>query len=88
MAFDVLLHQKATKEIAKLDTETQQRLKKKLKELEEHPRRGKPLKYSAFWSLRVGKYRVIYEINIASERVVVLYVGHRDKVYSDFSKMF
>jgi len=87
MVFEVLLHKKATKEISRLDAEMQQRIKKKLKELREYPKRGKPLKYSTFWSLRVGKYRAIYEVDVTNKRVIVLYIDHRDKVYSDFSKL-
>jgi len=30
----------------------------------------------------------IYEIDRGKNQVVVLFVGHREKVYDDFSKMF
>jgi mRNA-degrading endonuclease RelE of RelBE toxin-antitoxin system len=36
----------------------------------------------------VGDYRAIYEIDRDESRVVVLFVGHRKKVYDDFSKVF
>jgi len=61
----------------------------KLRELETDPEKiGKPLKYSDFWSLRVGDYRAIYEINRDKDQAIVLFIGHRKKVYDDFSTMF
>ncbi len=44
------------------------------------------MKHSHFRSLRAGDYRAIYEMQ--QERVVVLFVDHRKKVYSDFRKLF
>ena len=37
--------------------------------------------------LRVGDYRAIYEIDEASKRVIVVYVGHRKNVYDEFSRL-
>ena len=65
------------------------RIVERLRELRDSPERvGKRLKFSDFWSLRVGDYGVIYEIDRGKNRVIVLFVGHRRKVYDDFSKMF
>jgi mRNA-degrading endonuclease RelE of RelBE toxin-antitoxin system len=36
----------------------------------------------------VGDYRAIYEIDRDESGVIVLFVGHRKKVYDDFSKIF
>jgi mRNA-degrading endonuclease RelE of RelBE toxin-antitoxin system len=81
-----LLHPKTAKEFKGFNRQTKAKLKKKLQELEEFPERGKPLKHSHFRSLRAGDYRAIYEMQ--QERVVVLFVDHRKKVYSDFRKLF
>ena len=48
---------------------------------------GKALKPSGFWSLRVGDYRAIYEIDRTKKRVIMLFIGHRKRVCDDFSKM-
>jgi len=89
VAFTVLLHPKAAKIVQKIEEPTRSRIKEKLRELRDRPERvGKPLKYSDFWSLRVGDYRAIYEINRDKNQVVALFIGHRKKVYNDFSKMF
>lgn len=88
MTFIVLLHPKAHKELERLDKPTKHRIKEKLKELQNNPERvGKRLKPSDFWSLRVGDYRAIYEIDSSRKQVFVLFIGHRSKVYDDFSKL-
>ena len=89
MAFTVLLHPKAVKTLQKIEEQIRSRIIEKLRELEDQPERiGKRLKYSDFWSLRVGDYRAIYEINRDKKQVLILFIGHRKKVYDDFSKMF
>jgi mRNA interferase RelE/StbE len=89
VTFTVLLHPKAAKALKKVDEQTRSRITEKLRELENHPEKaGKRLKYSDFWSLRVGDYRAIYEINRNKNQVIILFIGHRKKVYDDFSKIF
>ncbi len=87
MSLKVLLHPKAARALKKLGAPTRRELKRKLAELENRPAAGKPLRYSDFRSLRAGKYRAIYEIDRAQGRVVVLFIGRRDKVYDDFAKL-
>jgi len=89
LAFGVFLHPKAAKELAKIEESVRLRIVERLRELRDSPERvGKRLKFSDFWSLRVGDYRAIYEIDRDKNKVIVLFVGHRRKVYDDFSKMF
>jgi len=89
VAFSVLLHPKAAKALEKIEKPARLRMKERLRELSERPERvGKPLKYTNFWSIRIGDYRAIYEINRDKSQVVILFIGHRKKVYDDFSKMF
>lgn len=88
MTFKVLLHSKAAKEIQKIEETVRSRIIERAKQLHENPDKlGKPLKQSDYWSLRVGDYRVIYEINQNKKQVITLFIGHRSKVYDDFSKM-
>jgi mRNA interferase RelE/StbE len=63
-------------------------MRKKLEELQKYPERGNHLRYSVFWSLRVGDYRIIYEIDEKEQKVIILFIGHRKDVYDDFSKVF
>lgn len=88
MVFKVYLDPNAAKALRKLDEVNKARLKKALGELEVDPRKvGKPLHPSDFWGIRSGDYRAIYEINTEQNQVIVLFVGHRKKVYDDFSKL-
>lgn len=88
MAFTVLLHPKAAKELEKIGEPTKLRTTERLRELKDHPEKiGKPLKHSDFWSLRIGDYRAIYEIDRDRNQVIILFIGHRKNVYDDFSKM-
>ena len=83
------MHPKAAKELARLSENMRRRIVEALKSLENSPEKaGKRLKPSNFWNLRVGDYRAIYEIDRANSRVIVLFVGHRKKVYEDLTKMF
>jgi mRNA interferase RelE/StbE len=88
LAFKVFLHPKAAKAREKLDANTKARIKGALKELAGNPEKvGKKLKLSDFWSLRIGDYRAIYEIDRDKNQVVVIFIGHRKNVYDDFTKM-
>ena len=59
-----------------------------MKEPERTPDKGDQMKPSQFRRLRVGDYRVIYEIDMQSKRVIELYMGHRKNVYDDFTRLF
>lgn len=61
----------------------QERIRRKVRTLETDPRRHKRLRgeLKGLWSLRVGDYRVVYEIEEEAGRVVLLFTGHRRSVY-------
>ncbi|MFQ6116015.1 MAG: type II toxin-antitoxin system RelE/ParE family toxin [bacterium] len=89
MVFTVLLHPKAAKALKKIEKPMRSKIIRKLREMEESPERsGKRLKYSNFWTIRIGDYRAIYEIYRDKNQLVILFIEHRKKVYSDFSKIF
>ena len=46
---------------------------------------GKPLRRSlrGYWSLRVGKYRVLYRIE--KQHVYIFDIGYRSKIYARFA---
>ncbi len=88
MVFQIFLHPKAHSFLEKLDKSLQNKINKKVNELKTNPRNAKHLKYSEFWRLRVGDYRIIYEINEEDKKIIIMFIGHRKSVYSDFSKLF
>jgi len=82
------LHPSAAKALKKLDDANRARMRKALGELEVDPwKAGKPLHPSDFWGLRAGDYRAVYEIDPDQNQVTVLFIGHRKKVYDNFTKM-
>jgi mRNA interferase RelE/StbE len=88
VTYAVFLHPKAAKELKELEMGIRARIIERARELRQNPTAmGKSLSQSDYWSLRVGNYRVIYEIEQGKQKVVILFVGHRSKVYDDFSKM-
>ncbi|MEM2118595.1 MAG: type II toxin-antitoxin system RelE/ParE family toxin, partial [Candidatus Bathyarchaeia archaeon] len=77
------------KELERIEKATKARIVERLRDLKDNPERvGKVLKHSNFWGLRVEDYRAIYEIDRTKKQVIVLFIGHRKKVYDDFSKLF
>jgi mRNA interferase RelE/StbE len=88
MSYNVLLHPKAKTFLDKRNQEVRKRIRKKLEELKKYSERDNHLRYSLFWSLRVGNYRIIYEIDKKEQKVIILFIGHRKDVYDDFSKLF
>jgi mRNA interferase RelE/StbE len=87
LTFSVLLSPKAARSLKKLQRSVGRRVVESLKELEQSPETGEQLKPSRFWKIRVGDYRVIYEIDRPSNRIIVLFIGHRKNVYDDFSRL-
>jgi mRNA interferase RelE/StbE len=86
--FTVLLHPKAAKELQKIENPIRTRIIDSAKQLRQNPREiGKQLRQSDFWSLRIGEYRAIYQIDSDKNQVIILFVGHRSKVYDNFLKM-
>ena len=87
MAYQVLLHPKASEFLKSVDADLRERIRDRLSGLCSDPRSGTRLKHSDFWRLRIGDYRAIYEIDHRSKRVVLLFIGHRKDVYDDFSRL-
>jgi mRNA interferase RelE/StbE len=61
------------------------RLVAAIRSLSEEPRPGAAVKLTAFeppaWRLRVGEYRIVYEINEEEVLVIVVDVAPRGEVY-------
>lgn len=87
MAREIKLSEKAARSIASLDIAIARRIKQYLDTRianDENPRRfGKRLqgKLNQFWRYRVGNYRIICEIQDETVVVLVIDVGHRNKIY-------
>ena len=79
----LLFDHKFKTDLKKLDKSVRDRILKKVFQLEKYPELGKHLIAIDLWSLRIGKYRVLYTIKKNQLQVLVLTVDHRGKVYED-----
>ena len=85
MSYQVLLPGTVQKQIKKLSADIAKRIETALQKLEKDPRPpgAKKLKGRDGWRVRVGDYRILYEIIDQQLCVLVIYVGHRRDVYRD-----
>jgi mRNA interferase RelE/StbE len=84
VAYTVEVAPAAQRQIRKLDSETQRRVLKVLEQLGAEPRPHDSIKLQAaedFYRVRIGDYRVIYEISDRRLVVLVLKVGNRRDIY-------
>jgi mRNA interferase RelE/StbE len=74
---------KAKKSLKKLDASTRQRVMSKLALLKTNPRGLDAIKLvgSESWRIRVGDYRIIYDIQDSFLIITVIKIGHRREVY-------
>jgi mRNA interferase RelE/StbE len=74
----------AAKSLAKLPTDLQKRIVRAVELLADNPRPHGVVKIAGddnLWRIRVGDFRVVYEIHDRVLLVMVLHVGHRREVY-------
>ncbi len=83
MIYRVDITSSAERDLKKLSSSVAKRIGQHLLKLGEQPRPkgSKKLRGSPFYRLRVGKYRVIYEVVDAEKRVLILHIKHRGKAY-------
>ena len=83
MKWSVRIKRSAQKELQAIDKPERLRIAETIDELCENPYRGSALKgdLSGLRRLRVGAYRVVYEIRENELIVLVIAVGHRRDVY-------
>ena len=83
MSYQVILPKSPQKELDRLPDEIAERILCALEELKAQPRPPgcKKLRGEDAWRIRIGNYRVIYEIHDRVLRVIVVTVGHRREVY-------
>ena len=83
--YQVIVLPKALPDLKNLDKAIAQRIADKLTWLSENAETVMPLPlkgyFSGLYKLKVGDWRVIYEINHNNKTVTVHKVGHRSEVY-------
>ena len=83
MRYAISILRRAQKELAQLPTEVYEHVRDTIRTLSQNPRPSGCLKLTGRegWRLRVGNYRIIYEIDDNQQTVTILHVGHRRDVY-------
>lgn len=83
MCYSVIIQRRAQKQIARLPTNIQDRIEKSLQALSDEPRpRGShKLQGREGWRIRVGDYRVVYELDDTAREVLIVTLGHRKDIY-------
>ncbi len=83
MNYSVSILRRAQRELAQIIHGDRDRLIEAIRNLGDNPRPHgcRKLTGREGWRIRVGDYRVIYEIDDGGRTVTILHVGHRRDVY-------
>jgi mRNA interferase RelE/StbE len=88
LAWQIELHPQAEKELSKLDRKDARRLVRFLRErvaqLADPRSIGEALRgpdIGRFWKYRVGKYRIVCDIQDLRRTILVVRIGHRREIY-------
>lgn len=84
MSYRVEVVRKAQKQLARIQVQDRERIMEEIDALADDPKPSgstKPRGYVDSWRVRVGDYRIIYELDEAARKVVVTRVAHRREVY-------
>ena len=84
MAYAVHMLSSAERERRRLRGHIRQRINRRLLQLESEPRPSgveKLVGRPNSWRIRVGDYRILYEIDDSNQRVIIHRIAHRRDVY-------
>jgi len=83
MTYIVRLTKRAEKNLAKIPKREGERIRIALRALEHnpHPPAARKLVNRPEWRVRIGKYRILYEVIDNELVVLVISIGHRSAVY-------
>lgn len=81
--YKVLLTREAERQLAEIDLRYRRAITRALQRLSRNPNLGAPLRHElkGLWRMRVGKYRVIYQVNQKQKTVLIWTIEHRRDVY-------
>ncbi|WP_292977805.1 type II toxin-antitoxin system RelE/ParE family toxin [Nitrosomonas sp.] len=83
MTYSITIRQSAVKSLQKIPKPDRLRIIEAIDLLKEHPGAGSALKgeFSGLRRIRVGMYRVVYEIQNGLLTILVVRISHRRDVY-------
>ena len=83
MKYKLFIERAANKELSKISLKEQTRIINAIKNLFDNPRPAgvKKLTGRDAWRIRIGSYRIIYEIQDDNLVILVVHIGHRKDIY-------
>jgi mRNA interferase RelE/StbE len=83
MSYALGILPRARRELGALSNDTYPRLREAIFALAQEPRPQSSRKLTGRegWRLRVGDYRVLYDIDDVKQAITIVHVGHRRDVY-------
>ena len=83
MSYELIIEKSAQRALNKIPQPYQDRLIEAIRRMRSNPRTKGTRKLSGrdAWRIRVGDYRIIYEIDDDQSRLLVVVVGHRREAY-------
>ena len=83
MSYNLFIEKSAQKNLVKIPNSDRNKIIKAIYRLKDnpHPVGSKKLSGREAWRIRIGNYRVIYEIHDDRLIVLILKVGHRQSAY-------
>jgi mRNA interferase RelE/StbE len=84
VSYQVVLAPAAVRQLRKLDPAARRRLQAAIELLADNPRPPAAKRLVSFageWRVRVGDYRIVYDIDDGTLTVLVLTAGHRRDIY-------
>ena len=88
MTYEIQISKSASKQIKKLPSEIQERIQVKINSLAIEPRPDGVKKLKGRengYRVRVGDYRILYDVFDDVLLVIIVEVGHRSNIYKDKS---
>jgi len=83
MTYTITILRRAQKELSDLPEKPYLRVRDAIRLLADQPRpnESKKLTGREGWRIRVGSYRVVYEIDNPNHLITIMHIGHRRDVY-------
>ena len=84
MRYKISINSKAKKILEKVPLQLAKNIRDRIRNLADNPRSGNVVKMKGFdtlYRLRVGDYRVIFEIHDDQVLILVINIGHRRDIY-------
>ena len=83
MRYEIKIRKKAQKSLKQIPPPFRSNIIEKIRQLAENPfpNQCKKLTGREAWRIRIGNYRVIYEIYKTELIIIILVIGHRKNIY-------